>query len=159
MCHVIPLTCVFIKFVFQVVSKPVWIGIVLSHVCFYRAKSQVTLKQASESRSGLKAEMRHSTRSLNVLLELICTFCHLYFSRECKADIFWPCPARLTVKFSSLKSLLPSTVWSYYRPAGRMRPATAFSVARGSIQEKCWNLKVIEKCVRLHWSYWIVCAG
>ena len=33
-------------------------------------------------------------------------------------------------------------VWSNYRPAGRMWPATVFSVARGSIQEnvQIWNL-------------------
>jgi len=38
------------------------------------------------------------------------------------------------------------TVWSNYRPAGRMWPATAFSVACGSIQEKFSNVKFVEKC-------------
>jgi len=49
--------------------------------------------------------------------------------------------------------LLSSPVWSNYRPA------TAFSMARGSIQEKSSNLKFLEKRVRLHLSHWIFCAG
>ena len=53
---------------------------------------------------------------------------------------------------------LSISVWSNYRPAGRMCPATAFSVARGSVQEKSSNLKFVEKRVRLHLSYWIACA-
>jgi len=51
------------------------------------------------------------------------------------------------------------TVWSNYRPAGRMWPATAFSVARGSIQDKSSNLKFVEKRVRLHLSHWLAYAG
>jgi len=37
--------------------------------------------------------------------------------------------------------------------------ATAFSLTRGSIQEKSSNLKFVEKRVRLHLSHWIACAG
>jgi len=40
-------------------------------------------------------------------------------------------------------------VWSNYRTAGCMWPATAFSVARGSIQKKSSNFKFVEKRVRL----------
>ena len=43
-------------------------------------------------------------------------------------------------------------VWSNYSPAGRVWPATAFSVAHGSIQEKPSNTKFVEKRVRLHLS-------
>jgi len=41
-------------------------------------------------------------------------------------------------------------MWSNYRPVGRMWPATVFSVAFGSIQEKSANLIFVEKCVRSH---------
>jgi len=44
-------------------------------------------------------------------------------------------------------------IWSNYRPMCRMWPATAFSVARGSIQEISANLKFVEKRVRLHLSH------
>jgi len=37
--------------------------------------------------------------------------------------------------------------------------ATTFSVARRSIQEKSANVQLVEKCVRLHLSHWIACAG
>jgi len=50
-------------------------------------------------------------------------------------------------------------VWSNYRPVGRMWPSTAFSVARGIIQEKYSYLKFVEKRVRLHLSHWIAFAG
>jgi len=53
----------------------------------------------------------------------------------------------------------PTTVWANYRPAGHVWPTTAFSVARGSIQEKSSNLKFVEKRVRFHSSHWIACAG
>jgi len=47
--------------------------------------------------------------------------------------------------------ILPSkTLWFNYRAMGRMWPTTAFSVTRRSIQEKSSNLKLVEKCVRLH---------
>jgi len=39
------------------------------------------------------------------------------------------------------------SVWSNYRPAGRIWPATAFAVARGIIQEKSWNLQFVEERV------------
>jgi len=58
-----------------------------------------------------------------------------------------------------LKSRCYKAVWSNYRPAGRMWPATAFSVTRGSIQKKSSNLKYVEKRVRLHLSQWIASAG
>ena len=45
--------------------------------------------------------------------------------------------------------LLSKTIWPNYRPADRMWPTTAFSVARGSIQEKSSNLKFVEKRVML----------
>jgi len=50
-------------------------------------------------------------------------------------------------------------VWSSYRPAGRMWPATTFSVARGSIQKKSSILKFVEKHVRLHLSHSVVYLG
>ena len=52
-------------------------------------------------------------------------------------------------------------MWSNYRPVGRMWPATAFSGARGSIQEKSSHLKFVEKCevtsVSLNCLRWIKC--
>ena len=45
-----------------------------------------------------------------------------------------------------MRSLI-KPVWSNYRPADRMWPATPFPVARGSIQEKPSNLKFVEKGV------------
>jgi len=50
-------------------------------------------------------------------------------------------------------------VWFNYRLAGRMWPPTAFSVARGSIQEKSSNQKYVEKRMRLQLPHWIACAG
>ena len=44
-------------------------------------------------------------------------------------------------------------VWSNYRPVGCMWPATAFSVACGSIQEKSLILKFVEKRVMLYLSH------
>jgi len=54
---------------------------------------------------------------------------------------------------------LSISVWSNYRLMGRMWPATAFSVARGRIQEKSSNLKFVEKRERLHLSHWIACTA
>ena len=48
-------------------------------------------------------------------------------------------------RFSRTVSLLKPS----YRSAGRMLPATGFSVARGSIQEKFSNMKFVEKRVSL----------
>jgi len=42
----------------------------------------------------------------------------------------------------------PNKVWSSYRAAGRMWPATGFSVVRGNIQEISSNLKFVEMRVR-----------
>jgi len=50
------------------------------------------------------------------------------------------------------------SVWSNYKSAGRMWPATAYSVAGRSIQEKSAHMKVVKKCVRSHFSHWIFCA-
>ena len=64
------------------------------------------------------------------------------------------------VIFQAIQNIVfSSSVWSNYRPAGHMWPATAFSVARGIIQEKSSYLKFVEKRVRLHLSHWIGCAG
>ena len=56
-----------------------------------------------------------------------------------------------------------NSVWSNYRAADRMWTATAFSVARGSVQEKSSKLKFDENRgyilhLRLHLSHWISCA-
>jgi len=45
------------------------------------------------------------------------------------------------------------SVWSNYRPAGRMWPTAAFSVARKSISKKASRLNFVEKCVRSHLSH------
>ena len=52
-------------------------------------------------------------------------------------------------------SLQSCPVWSNYRPVGHMWPATAFSVACRSIQEKSSKLQLVEKWVRLYLSHWI----
>jgi len=61
--------------------------------------------------------------------------------------------------FSIGEVLLLRTMWPHYRPTGRMAPATAFSVACGSIQKKYSNLKFVVKRVRLHLSHPTTCAG
>jgi len=53
----------------------------------------------------------------------------------------------------------PMSLWSNYRPEGRMWPATELSGARKGIQEKCSNLKFFEKRERLHLSHCIAYAG
>jgi len=54
---------------------------------------------------------------------------------------------------------LVKPMWSNYRLAGCMLwSATMFWAARGSIQKKSSNLKLVEKRVRLHLSHWIACA-
>jgi len=58
-----------------------------------------------------------------------------------------------------LYTLCCGTVLSNHRSACRMWPDTAFSVGRGSIQEKSSNLKLVEKRERLHLSLCISCAG
>ena len=60
---------------------------------------------------------------------------------------------------TSWHCILCKAVWSNYRPPGRMWPATAFSVTRGSIQEKSLNQKFVEKRVRFDLSHKIACAG
>ena len=56
----------------------------------------------------------------------------------------------LTTADLAILILLSKTMWSSYRPAGRIWPATVFSVALGSIQEKSSNLIFVEKRVRSH---------
>jgi len=45
------------------------------------------------------------------------------------------------------------TVWCDYRQTGRMWPATALSLARGSIQKKTAYLKFVEIHLLLHLSH------
>ena len=58
-----------------------------------------------------------------------------------------------------MRAVFSRTVWSNYRPAGRMWTATTFSVAGGSIQKKSSNLKLVENRVRLYLCHGIACAG
>ena len=72
---------------------------------------------------------------------------------------YWKCTGKLICTNFRQKNVFHSNkvkqlfwwvkpVWSNYRPAGRVWPATAFSLARRSIQEKSSNLRFLEKaCV------------
>jgi len=53
-------------------------------------------------------------------------------------------------------ALVSKAVWSNYRSAGRMWPATAFSVPREAFRK---TLKFGEKRVRLRLSHWTACTG
>jgi len=75
-------------------------------------------------------------------MELRLGNCKTEFAHASVHELFWR--LALTESQSHHWKQYFKSVWSNYRPAVCMWPATAFSVARGSIQQKSSNLKFLK---------------